>query len=134
MKQHIRLAHADTHALHLVAVQRCHPLGLAAESPCKYCGTAHSQPRRHLQSCSAVYQASLAELYLRPSAIPTREDPDGGRRSQIGGSRGGPEVFGGLRSSQAMETEQEEAKTTSQKEDEWDGWSNRDKAKFQRNH
>ena len=89
MKQHIRLAHADTHALHLVAV----PLGLAAESPCKYCGAAHSQPRRHLQSCSAVYQASLAELYLRPSAIPTREDPDGGRRSQIGGSRGGAGGF-----------------------------------------
>ena len=44
------------------------------------------------------------------------------------------EVFGGLRSSQAMETEPEETKAASQKEDEWEGWSNRDKAKFQRNH
>ena len=125
MKQHIRLAHVDTHALHQEAVQRCHPLGLAAESPCKYCGTAHSQPRRHLQSCSAVYQASLAELYLRSPANPPPEDPDGGRRSSVAAAEA-QQVFGGLRSSQAME------KAASQKEDEWEGWSNRDKAKFQR--
>eukprot|EP00439_Symbiodinium_sp_Y106_P043446 s4490_g5.t1 len=72
-----------------------------------------------------VYQASLAELYLRSPASPPPEDPDGGRRSSVAAAEA-QQVFGGLRSSQAME------KAASQKEDEWEGWSNRDKAKFQR--
>ena len=95
MKQHIRLAHDYTRSLHKEAVDRCTPLGLAAESPCKYCNAVHKQPRRHLLSCSAVYQASLAHLYVQSS-----EDP----ADQAQHDRGGPTIDcssggdGGLRS------------------------------------
>ena len=83
VKQHIRLAHDYTHSLHKEAVDRCTPLGLAAESPCKYCNAVHKQPRRHLLSCSAVYQASLAHLYVQRS-----EDP----ADQAQHDRGGPTI------------------------------------------
>ena len=82
-----------THALHSEAVSRCHPLGLRAVSPCLCCGTKRQQPRRHLQSCSAVYQASLAQLHLQcesraVSAPSSTQDSDGRGRPTLGGSCG----------------------------------------------
>jgi len=63
-KQHIRLMHKHLAVLHQPALDRCTSLGLPAQSPCCFCGVSHRQPRRHLACCSAVYQASLANLYL----------------------------------------------------------------------
>ena len=94
-KQHIRLMHPKAHHLHEQAADRCNSLGLSAQSPCCYWGVSHQQPRRHLVSCSAVYQASLANLYiLQPPQLSASQASDhggscsGGKAGHCGGLRG----------------------------------------------
>ena len=95
-KQHIRLSHESTHAVHRRAVARCTQLGLAAVSPCRYCGTVVKQPAKHLAACPAVYQASLVQLLLQPtSQVPSVHVSDGrGRERQGSGCSAGDGAFG----------------------------------------
>ncbi|CAE7234018.1 unnamed protein product [Symbiodinium sp. CCMP2456] len=78
-KQHIRLCHQNTHAIHARAVARCTQIGLAAVSPCRYCGAVVKLPSRSQKMASmdveendraAVAQREMAVLGL-PGANPT---------------------------------------------------------------
>ena len=95
-KQHFRLSHESMHAVHRRAVARCTQLGLAAVSPCRYCGTVVKQPAKHLAACPAVYQASLVQLLLQPtSQVPSVPVSDGrGRERQGSGCSEGDGAFG----------------------------------------
>ena len=87
--------HPSTQHLHEQAVDRCNSLGLPAQSPCCFCGVSHKQPRRHLASCPAVYQASLANLHFLQlsDSEPAQACPNGGPCSS--GSAGHCSSVGG---------------------------------------
>ena len=77
-KQHHRLMHAAEYRLASDATARVVSLGLVPETPCRYCHKLIKDPRKHLQACVPVYQASLAALVIQQRDC---EDQDGrGRR------------------------------------------------------
>ena len=81
-KQHHRLMHADEYRLASNATARTASLGLVPEAPCRYCHKLSKDPRKHLQACVPVYQASLAALVLNQRDC---EEQDGrGRRGDAG--------------------------------------------------
>ena len=82
VKQHHRLMHAAQWALKSEACARIGTLGLVVLSPCHYCGRAIKDPRTHLKACASVYQASIAELFLRQEL-----HGEGGRDADCGGPR-----------------------------------------------
>ena len=87
LKQHLRLMHPELWALQQAATSQCRSIGLLAASPCVYCGLVTQNPGRHLTSCIAVFQASLAHLVHTASPGP---DGDGGRPDGCSGGSGPP--------------------------------------------
>ena len=87
LKQHLRLMHPELWAHQQAATSQCRSIGLIAASPCVYCGLATQNLGRHLTSCIAVFQASLAHLIHTVSPGP---DGDGGRPDGCSGGAGLP--------------------------------------------
>ena len=87
LKQHLRLMHPELWAHQQAATSQCRSIGLIAASPCVYCGLATQNPGRHLTSCIAVFQASLAHLIHTASPGP---DGDGGGPDGCSGGAGPP--------------------------------------------
>ncbi|CAE7742391.1 unnamed protein product [Symbiodinium sp. CCMP2592] len=64
-KQHIRLSHANAWAHKAAAADRCTGFGLPMVSPCAFCDLPVKDARAHIPRCSALFQASLAEILAR---------------------------------------------------------------------
>ena len=65
VKQHIRLMHPEAWKHKDRAASRCSSLALSVAVPCAYCGIKVQDVRTHHKRCSAIFQASLAEIIAR---------------------------------------------------------------------
>ena len=88
-KQHARVMHPNHWQCSDAALARTRSLGFKVTSPCYYCGKSCQDPRRHIRSCTPVFQAALAYECLQV------EDgrPNGGGDEGHGGSGGAGPCF-----------------------------------------
>ena len=74
-KQHARLMHPSHWQHSEAALARTRSLGFKVASPCYYCGKVCQDPRRHLRSCTPVFQAALAFECLQAEDALHAADP-----------------------------------------------------------